>query len=123
MRRPGDDLTWYPIDVQARRASYGVGGDGPPVVFLHGWALGNHAYKRAVRRLTTRGCRVYAPAIPGFARSADLPCSSMSIEGYAGWVDDFMDEVGIDEPTLVIGHSFGGGVAIKLAHDFPGMLS
>ena len=43
----------------------------------------------------------------------------MSITGYAEWVNDFMGEVGIEEPALVIGHSFGGGVAIKLAHDFP----
>ena len=89
------------------------------MVFLHGWALGNHAYKRAVRRLTNRGCRVYAPAMPGFARSADLPGESMSIAGYAAWLDDFVDEVGIEEPALVIGHSFGGGVAIKFAHDYP----
>ena len=43
----------------------------------------------------------------------------MSIAGYAEWVNDFMSEVGIEEAALVIGHSFGGGVAIKLAHDFP----
>jgi pimeloyl-ACP methyl ester carboxylesterase/predicted amino acid-binding ACT domain protein len=119
VRRPGADLEWHQIEVQGRRASYGVGGDGPPVLFLHGWALGNHAYKRAVRRLTDRGCRVYAPAMPGFSRSADLPRDTMSIEGYAGWVDQFMEAAGIDEPALVIGHSFGGGVAIKLANDFP----
>jgi pimeloyl-ACP methyl ester carboxylesterase/predicted amino acid-binding ACT domain protein len=119
MRRPGHDLVWHRIDVQGLRASYGVGGDGPPVVFLHGWALGNHAYKRAVRRLTSRGCRVYAPAMPGFARTADLPGDRMSIAGYAEWVNDFIATVGIEEPALVIGHSFGGGVSIKLAHDFP----
>lgn len=119
MRRPGHDLVWHRLDVQGRRASYGVGGDGPPVVFLHGWALGNRAYKRAVRRLTSRGCRVYAPALPGFARTADLPGARMSIAGYAEWVDAFMDAVGIEERALVIGHSFGGGVSIKLAHDFP----
>jgi pimeloyl-ACP methyl ester carboxylesterase/predicted amino acid-binding ACT domain protein len=123
VRRPGDDLVWHRIDVQGRRASYGVGGSGPPVVFLHGWALGNHAYKRAMRRLTSRGCRVYAPAMPSFARSADLPNRDFTIAGYASWVNDFMAAVGIAEPALVIGHSFGGGVAIKLAHDFPERVS
>ena len=28
-----------------------------------------------------------------------------------------LDELGIDEPVVVVGHSFGGGVAIQLAHD------
>jgi predicted amino acid-binding ACT domain protein len=39
--------------------------------------------------------------------------------GLACWVDDFMSAVGIDEPALVIGHSFGGGIAITLAHHAP----
>jgi glycine cleavage system regulatory protein/surfactin synthase thioesterase subunit len=39
----------------------------------------------------------------------------MNVDGYADWVASFMSEVGIKEPVLMIGHSFGGGVAIKLA--------
>src|SRR5579863_530000 len=113
-------LTWYRTTVMGRRAVYGVGGaEGPPVVFLHGWALGSHAYKRAIRRLTSRGCRVFAPALPSFGDTADLPPQSMDIAGYAQWVASFMEEVGITEPALVIGHSFGGGVAIKLAKEVP----
>jgi len=30
---------------------YGVAGEGLPVLFLHGWALGQHSYKRALKRL------------------------------------------------------------------------
>jgi len=114
-----DSLTWHRIDVDGRTASYGVGGAGPPVVFLHGWALGSRAYRRAIRRLTRRGCRVFAPALPGLGGTAELPREAMSIAGYADWVDSFLSVVGIEEPALVIGHSFGGGVATKLAHDHP----
>jgi predicted amino acid-binding ACT domain protein len=39
--------------------------------------------------------------------------------GYATWVDSFFTAVEIDTPALVVGHSFGGGVAIQLAHDMP----
>ena len=115
-----DHLAWHRTAVSGRRAVYGVGGaDGPPVVFLHGWALGSRAYKRAMRRLTSRGCRVFAPALPSFGGTANLPWQHMSINGYAEWVALFMLEVGIKEPALVIGHSFGGGVAIKLAESQP----
>lgn len=107
------------IKVDERAASYRAGGAGPPVLFLHGWALGTRAYQRVVRRLTSRGCRVYAPVMPGFAGTADLPGPSMSMSGYGDWVAKFMDAVAIDEPALVIGHSFGGGVAIKLAQAHP----
>lgn len=117
-------LTWHQVDVCGRRAVYGVGGvDGPPIVFLHGWALGSRAYKRAVNRLVARGCQVYAPALPSFGGTADLPAEEMNLDGYAAWVTSFMDAVGISEPALVIGHSFGGGVAIKLAYRYPNRVS
>ncbi|MCU1376009.1 MAG: Alpha/beta hydrolase fold [Actinomycetia bacterium] len=116
---PADDLAWERCQVQGRPASYCAGGDGPPVVFLHGWALGNRTYRDVVRQLTARRCRVYAPDLPGFGGTAGLPTDALSIQGLAEWVDDFMTAVGIEEPALVIGHSFGGGVAITLAHRRP----
>ncbi len=120
---PEEHLTWHHLTVDGRRAAYGVGGpSGPPVVFLHGWALGSRAYKRAIRRLISRGCRVYAPALPSFGGTADLPAAAMDVTGYADWVSSFIAEVGIVDPALVIGHSFGGGVAIKLAHSRPDLV-
>ena len=116
--RPGE-LEWKNVSVDGRRAAYAVGGEGVPVVLLHGWALGHHAYKRSLKRLIQRGCRVYAPALPGFSGTADLPGRRRSLEGYGDWARRFMEAVAIEEPAMVIGHSFGGGVAIKLAHDFP----
>ncbi|GAC1538731.1 MAG: hypothetical protein NVS3B12_24210 [Acidimicrobiales bacterium] len=98
---------------------YAVGGEGLPVVFLHGWGLGQHAYKRALIRLMRLGCRVYAPALPGFGGTNQLSTKTFSFAGYAAWVDDFCRAVGITEPVFLVGHSFGGGVAIKFAHDFP----
>ena len=113
---PDDYLTWHRTIVVGRPAVFGVGGiDGPPVVFLHGWGLGSRAYKRAIRRLTARGCRVFAPALPSFGGTADLPGRGITLDAYADWVASFMSQVGVDQPALVIGHSFGGGVAIKLA--------
>lgn len=114
-----DHLVWKRTTVDGRGALYGVAGEGVPVVFLHGWALGQHAYKRALKRLVRLGCRVWAPALPGFGGTDDLPERHFSIAGYADWVDQFMAAVKIDEPVFLVGHSFGGGVAIRTAHDFP----
>lgn len=117
-------LAWHRSEVDGRPAVYGVGGpDGPPVVFLHGWGLGSRAYKRAINRLTARGCRVYAPALPSFGGSGNLPGDRMDLAGYADWVASFMETVGIDEPVLLIGHSFGGGVAITLSDRHPELMS
>lgn len=105
--------------MDGRPVLYGEAGEGVPVVFVHGWALGQHAYKRALKRLVHLGCRVVAPALPGFGGSADLPARLVSFPGYAQWLVRFFDSVGLDGPVFLVGHSLGGGVAIQTAHDFP----
>lgn len=107
--------TW----VDDRPVSYGVGGQGVPVVFLHGWLLGHRSYRAAAERLIQLGCRVYAPSLPGFGGTAELRGRRFSLRGYGRWVDAFCDAVEISEPVFLVGHSFGGGVAIKVAHDHP----
>jgi len=112
-------LVWKRTTVDGRTALYGVAGEGTPVLFLHGWGLGQHSYKRALKRLVRMGTRVYAPALPGFGGTPDLPSRHFSFDGYADWVDQFLTAVKVDEPCFVVGHSFGGGVSIQFAHDFP----
>lgn len=60
-----------------------------------------------------------SPSLPGFGNTAELPWHRRNLGGYAEWVDQFVDSVGGDEPVLVLGHSFGGGVATRFAHDYP----
>jgi pimeloyl-ACP methyl ester carboxylesterase len=110
-------LVWKRTKVDGRLALYGEAGDGLPVVFLHGWGLGQHAYRRPLKRLVQLGCHVWAPALPGFGGTLGLPGEQFSLGGYAAWVDEFLEVVGLEEPAVLVGHSFGGGVAIKLAHD------
>ncbi len=115
---PADHLEWRRTTVDGKDAFYGTAGEGLAVVFLHGWALGQRSYRRALERVVHLGCRVYAPAMPGFGGTPNLP-QAPTFDGYAAWVARFLDAVGVDEPAFVVGHSFGGGVAIKLAHDHP----
>lgn len=117
--KPGDGMTWQRTVVAGRAATYGVLGSGPPVVFLHGWGLSDHTYRRSLEGLADSGVRVYAPALPAFGGTQPLPRSEFSISGYAAWLDLFLEGLGIDEPATLVGHSFGGGVALKAAHDFP----
>lgn len=112
-------LEWLSVNVQGRVARYGLAGDGLPVLFLHGWALGPHTYKRALKRLVIMGCKVIAPALPGFGGTADLPSEQVDLAGYARWVSDFLDALEVKESVMAVGHSFGGAVATQLAHDHP----
>jgi pimeloyl-ACP methyl ester carboxylesterase len=121
--RRGNDLSWRRVPVQGADAEYGVAGDGPPVVFLHGWALAHRAYRRTLQQVVARGGSVYAPALPGFGGTPDLPPDDSTLAGYAGWVRDFVAAVGIEDPVVLVGHSFGGGVAIQVAHDAPDLVA
>jgi pimeloyl-ACP methyl ester carboxylesterase len=112
-------ITWHNSVVAGRAAHYAVGGTGAPVLFLHGWGLADRSYAPALRRLIAAGLRVYAPAMPGFGGTAELPPGEHSLRGYAQWIAAFAEKMGLTEPVTLVGHSFGGGVAIRTAHDFP----
>lgn len=105
--------------VQGRPAAYSVAGTGMPVVLLHGWGLAHHTYKDVIASVASQGCRVIAPALPGFGGTHDVPKSEFSMAGYGRWVADLLEALDIAESAVVVGHSFGGGVAIRLAHDHP----
>ena len=112
-------LEWKQTTVDGRPAEYGEAGTGAPALFLHGWGLDHKAYKRALSRLVRAGLHVYAPALPGFGGTAALRDQPASLSSYGDWSASFLEAVGVEEPVLVMGHSFGGGVGIALAHDHP----
>jgi len=112
-------VVWKRTWVEDRPAQYGVVGEGMPVVFAHGWALGQHSYKAVLHRLAEQGCQVFAPALPGFGGTPGLPQRDFHLAGYAAWLEEFIRAVGVQEKVVVVGHSFGGGVGIRLAFDHP----
>ncbi len=110
--------------MQGRPAVYGEGSlerrsPAPTVVFLHGWALSDRTYRHSLDQLARRGHTVLAPALPGFRGTAEVPRKAFSLAGYGDWLVDFLDVLDVREPVTLVGHSFGGAVAIKCAHDHP----
>jgi pimeloyl-ACP methyl ester carboxylesterase len=107
--------------VDGSPVNYSTGGHGATVLLLHGWGLGHHAYKPALDQLVVDGYRVLAPALPGFGGTPDLG-DDRSFAGYSAWVSRFALSVGLRE-AIVVGHSFGGGVAIRLGVDDPRLVT
>jgi pimeloyl-ACP methyl ester carboxylesterase len=120
---PDDRLAWEHVQVDGHHVTYSVGGVGPAVLFLHGWGLNHRSYRHTLRRLARSGVRVLAPSMPGFGGTRQLPVDQFTLAGYAAWVGRFLDAVGVTEPVIVVGHSFGGGIAIQFAHDAVGRVS
>jgi pimeloyl-ACP methyl ester carboxylesterase len=116
---PDTRLRWHRTTLDGETAFYGEAGDGPPVVFIHGWGLTARAYAKVLPQLASSGARVIAPALPGFGRSDPLR-GRYTFEKFANWLDDLLDHAGVDEPAVLVGHSFGGGVATATAWYHPG---
>ncbi|WP_020659056.1 alpha/beta fold hydrolase [Amycolatopsis benzoatilytica] len=112
-------ITWHTTTIEGRPAHYGTGGHGDHVVFLHGWGIADRACTKALQSLAASGLAVHAPALPGFGGTAELPRAERDLRGYARWVASFIARIGVPSPVTLIGYSFGGGVAIRTAHDSP----
>jgi pimeloyl-ACP methyl ester carboxylesterase len=116
-------LRWDSVLVDGHRVRYAVTGSGPAALFLHGWGLRPNAYRGPIEAMGSAGCRVYAPALPGFGGTRELEPHRRTFAGYARWVGLFLDAVGAPQVALVAGHSFGGGVATAFVHDQPRRVS
>ncbi len=87
-----------------------TGGDGPPVLLLHGF--GGAAWNFTAMARLLDGRRVVVPDLPGHGGSSPLPAPSLAA---------FADVLAglLDEPAAVFGHSMGGTVALRLAERHP----
>jgi pimeloyl-ACP methyl ester carboxylesterase len=88
-------------------------GRGPVVLLLHGWGINSGSFDVLSRDLAGAGYRVLRPDLPGFGAS-ERPRAVWGVSNYADFIKAFTAKLGA-EPDLIIGHSFGGRIAIKLA--------
>jgi len=94
-----------------------IGGDGPPLVWLHGpWGL--NPDRAFIERLAARHT-VHAPRFPG-----TTPGDPNSVHELVGWHDltvycgELFDRLGLDAPA-VAGHSFGALLGAEIAAASP----
>ena len=105
--------------------SYSEAGTGSRTALL---IHGNYAGKSWWRELLTdppENSRLIAPDMPGFGHSPVGASFRPSMSRYIGGLTGFLDDLGVERPVLV-GHSFGGAVAVEMAlaapDRFPAML-
>jgi 3-oxoadipate enol-lactonase len=84
-------------------------GDGPPLVFLHGFPL-DHSMWDGQRREFRSSHRVLIPDLRGLGRSEVSPVP-VTMDLFADDVAALLDAVGVTEPAIVCGLSMGGCIA------------
>jgi pimeloyl-ACP methyl ester carboxylesterase len=93
-------------------------GEGVPrVVWLHGWARSGRDFAESARELARSGIASVALDLPGFGASPP-PVAAGGARLYAELIRPALAELA-DEPLLLVGHSFGGTVAVAVAAAHP----
>jgi pimeloyl-ACP methyl ester carboxylesterase len=108
------------VRLHGRRMCYleaGRHNPGPTVVLVHGLASDSTTWTEVLGLLGQR-LHVVAPDLLGHGDSAKPSHGDYSVTAHAARLRDLVVELGVDQVS-VIGHSFGGGVAMSFAYLFP----
>jgi pimeloyl-ACP methyl ester carboxylesterase len=114
-----EDMETKTIAVNGVPTFVTISGEGKPLLCLHGWGkhVDHHAFDELRSALKNSSVQVIAPDLPGFGMSAEPPWP-WSVDDYADFIEGLVKELTINNQQskiFLLGHSFGGRVAIKLA--------
>ncbi len=104
------------VTLHGHRRAYVKVGSGPALLLLHGLGCDHTTWEPVIDALA-KNYTVIAPDLLGHGASAK-PRADYSVGGYANGMRDLLTLLGVDKVT-VVGHSFGGGVAMQFAYQFP----
>lgn len=96
------------------------GGEGPPVVLLHGPAANATHWIRVIPRLA-ESHRVIAPDLPGHGASG-TPAGPPDVETVIEWLTDLVGDT-CASPPAVVGYAIGGAIAARFAAERSDRLS
>lgn len=118
------NLTEHTVDVDGKQIFYAESGAGEAVVMLHGGGPGASGVSNFSRNIDVlaRSHRVIVPDMPGYGRSTKNIDQSDPFGYLAYTVRQLLDELGVQTAAL-IGNSYGGAAALRLALDTPNRVS
>jgi len=112
------------IDVQTRYGSSHINISGPvdgyPLVLLHAAGLSSTAWFANIAGLSANH-RVYAVDVIGDAGKSVAECLMEKRRDYAEWLREVFDRLNLERCNL-LGHSYGGWLAMNMALAYPDQL-
>jgi len=105
------------IFINDLKINYKIAGEGEPLLILHGWDGSSNSWVDVQKILASRGLKVIVLDLPGFGKSSS-PSFPWGVADYSELVLNFINKMGLRKVDL-LGHSFGGRIAIKFAVSHP----
>ncbi|MBU4466629.1 alpha/beta hydrolase, partial [Patescibacteria group bacterium] len=87
------------------------------ILILHGWGSSSGSWNKVEESLNSLGYSVIIPDLPGFGQEPE-PLKPWDVDDYMNWVEQFCVKNNLNN-FLLLGHSFGGRVAIKFTAKYP----
>lgn len=92
----------------------------PVIIMIHGLRGTHHGLDLIAKPLS--GYRVIIPDLPGFGESKPFK-NEHTIENYVKWLRQFMSDLKLEKPPILLGHSFGSIIVAEYAKEFPSTIS
>lgn len=108
--------------LKAANLAYRETGEGRPVVFLHGNPTSSYLWRNVIGPVSTIA-RCIAPDLVGMGDSgpSDAPESTRyRFVDHRRYLDAFLAELGLDDDLILVGHDWGGVLAVDWARRHPG---
>jgi len=105
------------ILIDGLKINYKIAGQGPAILILHGWGGSSDSWISVQEILAKEGFKVICPDFPGFGKS-ETPFEPWGVKEYSKFVLNLTKILELQK-FFLLGHSFGGRVAIKFSVLYP----
>ncbi len=89
-----------------------------PILILHGWKSSKEKWGKVKDILEKENIKVIIPDLPGFKEETKID-KPWDLDDYLKWVEEYVkkkeQEGVLKSPFFLLGHSFGGRIAIKFS--------
>ncbi|GAA0880141.1 alpha/beta hydrolase [Algoriphagus jejuensis] len=102
--------------VQSQNLEVQVTGSGPKIVLIPGLASSGKVWDETVSQLS-KSYECHVLTLPGFAKNSPIDLSAGFLSTMEGLVSSYIQQQ--SEPVVLIGHSLGGFLSLKLSQSLP----
>ena len=116
---PDDPHPRQTVDILGTTMEYvDTGGDGDPIVFLHGNPTSSYLWRNVIPHLTKHG-HCLAPDLIGMGRSGPPSTGSYRFVDHRRHLDAWFDAAGAHSNVTLVVHDWGSGLGFDWAHRHP----